>query len=168
MPEPETIIQISLLATVPMSHHRDVAVFRIAETAARESLRRQLRILFAHRELRIIRRGVKIIVAILIVKNVPVAKFASRVDESFESFPPAGLFRRRQRIGMLTVVAEMRPTGDENQNVIESARLQIAQLFCPLIKGAQAIVLRKVFGVVPIAVRAHVPQNAEPRLRCSE
>src|SRR5947199_2743880 len=165
MPEPETIIQISLLAAVPMPHHRNVAVFRITETAARKSLRWKLRILFAHSELRIVRRGIEIVVAVLIVKNVPVAKFASGIDESFESFPAASLFRRRERIRMLPVVTEMRPTGNEDQNPIESARLQVAQLFCSFIKGGQAIVLRKVFGVVPIAVGTHVSQNAQSRLR---
>src|SRR6266571_4109200 len=113
MPEPETIIQISLLAAVPMPHHRNVAVFRISKPAARKSLRRQLRVFFAHCELRIVRRSVKIIIAILIVKNVPVPKLASRVDESFESFPAARLFRRRQRIRMLPVITEMRPPRDE-------------------------------------------------------
>src|SRR5438045_6702843 len=68
---------------------------------------------------------------------------------------------------MLPIVAEMRPTGNKNQNVIESARLQIAQLFCPLIKGCEAVILRKVFSVVPITVRTHVPQNAQSSLRCS-
>src|SRR5438552_860686 len=135
MPEPETIIQISLLPAVPMPHHRGVAVFRIAKTAARESLRWKLRVFFAHCELRIVRRGVKIVVAVLIVKNVPVAKLAGGVDESFKSLPTTGLFRRRERIRMLPVVSEMRPTGNENQNAIESARLQIPKLFCPLIKG---------------------------------
>src|SRR5256712_6619656 len=168
MPEPETIIQISLLAAVPMPHHRNVAVFRVTETAARESLRRKLRIFFARGELRIVRRSVEIIIPILIVKNVWIAKLASGVDQTLESFPTASLFRRRQRIRMLPVVTEMRPTGDENQHVIESARFQIAELFRSFIKRGQAIVLRKAFGVVAIAVRAHIPQNAETRLRCSQ
>src|SRR2546425_955977 len=168
MPEPETIIQISLLATVPMPHQRKVAVFRVTETAARKSLRRQLRIFFAHGELRIVRRSVEIIIPILIVKNVWIAKLASGIHQALESFPTARLFRRRQRIGMLPVVSEMRPPGDENQHLIESARFQIAELFRSFIKRGQAIVLRKVFGVVTIAVRTHIPQNAETRLRCSQ
>src|SRR5260370_28334529 len=168
MPEPETIIKIGLLAAVPMPHHRNVAVLRIAKTAAGESLRWKLRIFFAHCKLRIVRRRVEIVVAILIVKNVPVAKLASGIDKALHSFPAACLFRRRERIRMLTVVTEMRPTGNENQNPIESARLQVAQLFCSFTERGQAIVLRKVFGVVTIAVGTHVPQNAEPRLGCSE
>ena len=139
--QPVAIIQISLTAAIPVAHHGNVAVFRIAKPAARKRLRRQSGVLFADCKLGIIRGSIEIVVAVLIVKNIRIAKLARRIHQALESFPASGLFRRRQGIGMLSIVTKMGPTGNEDQHVIEAARLQVAELFRSLIKCRQAVIL---------------------------
>src|SRR5262245_4214416 len=140
VPQPETIVQICLTPAVPVTHQGNAAVFRITKAAAGKRLRRQAGVFFADCELGVIRWRIEVIIAVLIVKNVSVAKFSSGVGQPLEAFPTTSLFRGRQRIRMLPVVTEMGPAGNKNQNAIKAPSLQVAQLFGPLVERCQAVV----------------------------
>ena len=69
-----------------------------------------------------------------------ITEIATRIHEALHAFPPSSLFRWRQRIWMLTVIAEMRPTRHVHQQLIDSLRFQIAKLFCTFVKSGKTVI----------------------------
>src|ERR1035437_2155332 len=140
-------IEVSLFAVVPMAHERNLPFLGIAETRAGKCFRRQRRVFLVNRKLRIIRWRVQIVIAVLVVENKWVAEFTAGVGETLHTVPTARDFRRRQRIGMLAVVAEMRPAGNENQRAINTAGLQFLQLLRALVESKKFVVIRRIVAV---------------------
>src|SRR5262245_58860615 len=66
---------------------------------------------------------------------------------------------------MLPVVAEMSPAGDEYQHAVESFGLELPKLSGSFSECGEAIVLRRILCVVPVALRFQVAQNARAHMR---
>src|ERR1039458_977467 len=104
-----------------MPHERDLSFLPIGETRTGEGERRQISRLFVNCKIRIIRRRVGVVIAVLIVKNKWIAEFVAGVGETSQAVPTTRGFRRRQRVGMLAVVAEMRPAGNEHERLADAS-----------------------------------------------
>src|SRR5258705_3696889 len=118
-----------------------------------------------NRKLLIVRWSVEIVVAILIVKNNRVAQLVTGIYESLHAFPSTCLFRRWQRIRVLPIVTKMRPTGDKHQHPLQALDLKFTELASALVKGREAVVLRRIFRVVTVAVRFEVAQDTDTCFR---
>src|ERR1039458_4707838 len=140
MAELKARVQITLRPAVPMPHERDLSFLPIAETRTSEGDRRQIGRLFVNCKIRIIGRRVRVVIAVLIMKNKWIAEFVAGVGETFHAVPAASGFRRRQGIGMLPVVAEMRPAGNEHERLTDAGSFQSSQLLRTLVEREQFVV----------------------------
>src|ERR1044071_2818411 len=66
---------------------------------------------------------------------------------------------------MLPVIAEMWPAGDEYQHAVESFGLELAKLPGSFSECCEAIVLRRISFVVPVALWFQVAQDARAHVR---
>src|SRR5690349_3341154 len=64
----KSAIQVGHLAAIPMVHERNRPLFPITEARSRESLRRALGIFLMNCELRIVRRRIDVVIAILVMQ----------------------------------------------------------------------------------------------------
>src|SRR5262245_51479975 len=66
---------------------------------------------------------------------------------------------------MLPVVAEMWPAGDQYQHAVEPFGLELPKLLGSFSECGEAIVLRRILCVVPVALRFQVAQNTRAQVR---
>src|ERR1051326_730694 len=97
-----------------MVHERNRALLPIAESCSGKSLRRTFRILLVNRKLRVIRRRIDVIIAILIVQAEKIAELPTSVSQSPHSFPSPRFRRGRKNIWMLPIITHLRPTGEHH------------------------------------------------------
>src|SRR4051794_28145106 len=114
-------------------------------------------------ELLIERGCIDIVVAVLIVQAEQITKFAARIGKAAHALVSTSFWRRRQDIGMLTVVTFFRPAGHYCRNPVESVLLVLAQLPGTLVEGGQPMKLVRALGTLrAVAVRLDIRKNSEP------
>jgi hypothetical protein len=74
-------------------------------------------------ELRVIGRGIHVVVAILIVEIIDVSEFPARIDPPFQTLPAAGGGSGRQNVRMLAVIPQIGPAGQSHIQSVNTAGL---------------------------------------------
>src|SRR3954469_10828365 len=112
-------------------------------------------------ELLIERGCIDVVVAVLIVQAEKITKFAARIGKAAHALVSTGVWRRRQHVGMLTVVTFFRPAGHYCRNPVESVLLVFAQLLGALVERRQPVKLVRTLGTLrAVAVRLDIRKNS--------
>ena len=160
--ELEPRIEIALRSAVPMAHEGNLAFLPIAKAGAGEGDGGGIGGFLVDGEVGVERGRVGVVIAILVVKEKGIAEGVRGIEEAFHAVPATGDFGRRQGVGMLAVVAEVRPAGTNDEGLAYAGGLEVAKLLRALVEGEQLVV---VGGVITVARRRLVMQDAHARLR---
>src|SRR4051812_7686645 len=159
MAQHEPTIQVSHFPAVPMVHERNCAFFPITEACPGESLWQTLRIFLVNRKLRVIRRRINVVIAILVVQAEEIAQLAASIGEPFHSFPTTRFRCWWENIGILPFVAHLRPTGENHCQALETIRFALAEKTRALVESSYVMSLAGISPLPAVTIWFVIGQN---------